>query len=52
MTTGMTTGEKQLFDHRLQVFAKGSQAQGICYTTQQHRDAVLAFLNAGKEKAA
>lgn len=35
-----------------QVFAKGSQAQGICYTTQQHRDAVLAFLNAGKEKAA
>jgi enoyl-CoA hydratase/carnithine racemase len=35
-----------------QVFAKGSQAQGICYTTQQHRDAVLAFLHAGKEKAA
>jgi len=28
-----------------QVFAQGSQAQGICYTTQQHRDAVLAFLN-------
>jgi enoyl-CoA hydratase/carnithine racemase len=30
-----------------QVFAQGSQAQGICYTTQEHRDAVLAFLNAG-----
>jgi enoyl-CoA hydratase/carnithine racemase len=35
-----------------QVFAQGSQAQGICYTTQAHRDAVLAFLNAGKEKTA
>ena len=35
-----------------QVFAQGSQAQGICYTTQAHRDAVLAFLNAGKEKSA
>ena len=28
-----------------QVFAQGSQAQGICYTTQKHRDAVHAFLN-------
>ncbi|RST51000.1 enoyl-CoA hydratase/isomerase family protein [Variovorax sp. MHTC-1] len=36
-----------------QVFAQGSQAQGICYTTQAHRDAVLAFLNAGtREKSA
>jgi enoyl-CoA hydratase/carnithine racemase len=36
-----------------QVFAQGSQAQGICYTTQEHRDAVLAFLNAGtREKSA
>jgi enoyl-CoA hydratase/carnithine racemase len=35
-----------------QVFAQGSQAQGICYTTQQHRDAVLAFLNPTREKAA
>jgi enoyl-CoA hydratase/carnithine racemase len=36
-----------------QVFARGSQAQGICYTTQEHRDAVLAFLNVGtKEKSA
>jgi enoyl-CoA hydratase/carnithine racemase len=28
-----------------QVFAQGSLAQGICYTSQQHRDAVTAFLN-------
>lgn len=33
-----------------QVFAQGSQAQGICYTTQQHRDAVQAFLDAGRAK--
>jgi enoyl-CoA hydratase/carnithine racemase len=37
-----------------QVFAQGSQAQGICYTSTEHRDAVMAFLNksaarAGKE---
>jgi enoyl-CoA hydratase/carnithine racemase len=36
-----------------QVFALGSQAQGICYTSQEHRDSVLAFLNpATKEKSA
>jgi enoyl-CoA hydratase/carnithine racemase len=27
-----------------QVFAQGSQAQGICYTSSEHRDSVLAFL--------
>ncbi len=37
-----------------QVFAQGSQAQGICYTSTEHRDAVMAFLakasaTAGKE---
>ena len=31
-----------------QVFAQGSQAQGICYTSTEHRESVLAFL----EKAA
>ena len=31
-----------------QVFAQGSQAQGICYTSTEHRDSVTAFL----EKAA
>jgi len=27
-----------------QVFAQGSQAQGMCYTSIEHRDAVMAFL--------
>ncbi|MEN9419004.1 MAG: hypothetical protein RI988_2624 [Pseudomonadota bacterium] len=27
-----------------QVFAQGSQAQAICYTTEQHRESVMAFL--------
>lgn len=27
-----------------QVFAQGSQAQGMCYTSTEHRDAVMAFL--------
>jgi enoyl-CoA hydratase/carnithine racemase len=27
-----------------QVFAQGSQAQGICYTSGEHRESVLAFL--------
>jgi enoyl-CoA hydratase/carnithine racemase len=33
-----------------QVFAQGSQAQAICYTTTEHRDAVLAFLNQNARK--
>eukprot|EP01037_Dinobryon_pediforme_P000662 gene662-664_t len=28
-----------------QVFAQGSQAQGICYTSAEHRAAVMAFLD-------
>lgn len=28
-----------------QVFAQGSQAQGICYTSTQHRESVQAFLD-------
>jgi enoyl-CoA hydratase/carnithine racemase len=28
-----------------QVFAQGSQAQAVCYTSHEHREAVLAFLN-------
>jgi enoyl-CoA hydratase/carnithine racemase len=31
-----------------QIFAQGSQAQGICYTSTEHRESVMAFL----EKAA
>ena len=36
-----------------QVFAQGSQAQGICYTSAEHRESVRAFLAkmAGKEQA-
>lgn len=30
-----------------QVFAQGSQAQGICYTSSEHREAVEAFLGRG-----
>ena len=31
-----------------EIFALGSQAQGICYTTDSHRKAVTAFLNREK----
>lgn len=31
-----------------EIFALGSQAQGICYTTDSHRDAVTAFLDRPK----
>jgi enoyl-CoA hydratase/carnithine racemase len=34
-----------------QVFAQGSQAQGICYTSTEHRDAVMAFLTKAAPKA-
>lgn len=33
-----------------QVFAQGSQAQGICYTSAEHRDAVVAFLSKNNRK--
>ncbi|RZF24270.1 enoyl-CoA hydratase/isomerase family protein [Paraburkholderia sp. UYCP14C] len=29
----------------IQVFAQGSQAQAVCYTSREHREAVHAFLN-------
>lgn len=35
-----------------QVFAQGSQAQGICYTSTEHRDSVMAFLAKSAEKKA
>lgn len=35
-----------------QVFAQGSQAQGICYTSAEHRDSVMAFLAKTAEKKA
>ncbi|WP_193087493.1 enoyl-CoA hydratase/isomerase family protein [Advenella sp. FME57] len=33
-----------------QAFAQGSQAQGICYTSTEHREAVMAFLSRMAEK--
>lgn len=33
-----------------QVFTQGSQAQGICYTSTEHRDSVMAFLNKAAPK--
>lgn len=33
-----------------QVFAQGSQAQGICYTSTEHRESVMAFLAKGSTK--
>ncbi|MGH8812476.1 MAG: enoyl-CoA hydratase/isomerase family protein, partial [Advenella sp.] len=33
-----------------QAFAQGSQAQGICYTSTEHREAVMAFLARMAEK--
>lgn len=35
-----------------QVFAMGSQAQAICYSTQEHLDSVAAFLARGEAKKA
>ena len=34
-----------------QIFAQGSQAQGICYTSTEHRESVMTFLakSAAKE---
>lgn len=34
-----------------QVFAQGSQAQGICYTSSEHRVAVMAFLSKSSDKS-
>lgn len=34
-----------------QVFAEGSKAQGICYTSQEHRASVQAFLDRATEAA-
>jgi enoyl-CoA hydratase/carnithine racemase len=34
-----------------QIFAQGSQAQGICYTSTEHREAVMAFLSKSAAKS-
>lgn len=33
-----------------QVFAMGSQAQGVCYTSTEHRESVMSFLSGRAEK--
>jgi enoyl-CoA hydratase/carnithine racemase len=33
-----------------QIFAQGSQAQGICYTSTEHRESVMAFLSKSAAK--
>jgi enoyl-CoA hydratase/carnithine racemase len=38
--------------HAEQVFAQGSQAQGICYTTTEHRNLVSAFLEQARARQA
>ena len=43
----------QSFEHSAEaVFASGSQAQGICYTSSEHRLSVMAFLAKSTEKRA
>ncbi len=37
---------------RAEVFQKGSEAQGICYTTSEHQDSVRAFLEQSRQRAA
>lgn len=53
--TALALGKKilnQSLEHSAhQVFDLGSQAQGICYTSSEHREAVLTFLNATKSGA-
>jgi enoyl-CoA hydratase/carnithine racemase len=47
-TTALALGKtilNQTFEMSAQqVFAQGSQAQGICYTSTEHRESVMAFL--------
>lgn len=43
----------QTFEHSAEaVFSSGSQAQGICYTSTEHRESVMAFLAKSAEKRA
>jgi enoyl-CoA hydratase/carnithine racemase len=43
----------QSFEHSAsQIFSMGSQAQGICYTSTEHRASVMAFLEKAAERKA
>ncbi len=48
LALGKTILNKSLELSASEVFAQGSQAQGICYTSSEHQQAVLAFLNQTK----
>ena len=47
LTKSIINHSYEMSEH--QVFAEGSKAQGICYTSREHRASVQAFLNAAKE---
>lgn len=47
LTKSIINHSYEMSDH--QVFAEGSKAQGICYTSKEHRDSVQSFLDRAKE---
>ncbi|GGO75996.1 enoyl-CoA hydratase [Marinobacterium nitratireducens] len=47
LTKSIINRSYELSEH--QVFAEGSKAQGICYTSEEHRASVQAFLDRAKE---
>ncbi|MCE8005156.1 enoyl-CoA hydratase/isomerase family protein [Billgrantia ethanolica] len=47
LTKSVINKSYEMSEH--QVFAEGSKAQGICYTSQEHRGSVQAFLDRMKE---
>ncbi|PAU74764.1 enoyl-CoA hydratase [Halomonas salipaludis] len=47
LTKSVINKSYEMSEH--QVFAEGSKAQGICYTSQEHRSSVQAFLDRMKE---
>ncbi|MDR8017634.1 enoyl-CoA hydratase/isomerase family protein [Ectopseudomonas guguanensis] len=47
LTKSIINRSYEMAEH--QVFAEGSKAQGICYTSQEHRASVQAFLDNAKE---
>ncbi|MDX5376325.1 MAG: enoyl-CoA hydratase/isomerase family protein [Halomonas sp.] len=47
LTKSIINKSYEMSEH--QVFAEGSKAQGICYTSQEHRHSVQAFLDRMKE---
>lgn len=52
LALGKTLLNQSLESSAEQLFMQGSQAQGICYTSGEHRDSVIAFLakSASKER--